>query len=66
MIVFNLTQLNTTSLATPLAQSSSLHELSSKGPKHSLYSWLPSVMNAGIYMNEECILIDHIQSTICP
>ena len=33
--------------------------------KHSLYSWLPSGMNAGIYTNEACTLIDYTQLTIC-
>ena len=53
------------SLVRPLAQPSSLCELSTKkGSKHSLYSWLPSGMNAEIYRNEACTLIDYTQSTI--
>ena len=43
------------SLARPLAQSSSLHELSSKNRLKTFpIFWLPSGINAGIYMKEAC------------
>ena len=35
------------------------------GSKHSLYSWLPSGMNTGIYTNEARTLINYTQFTIC-
>ena len=35
------------------------------GSKHSLYSWLPSGVNAAIYMTEACTHIDYTQSIIC-
>ena len=47
-------------LARPLAQSRSLHEVATKSR---LKTWprlmLPSLMNAGIYMNEACTLFDY-------
>ena len=49
------------SLARPLAQSSSLHYLPITGSRHSLYLWLPSGMNAGISMNEACTHINYTQ-----
>ena len=52
-------------LGRPLAQSSLLHELFIKTmPKHSLSSWLCNGINAQIYMNEVCTLINYTQSTI--
>ena len=39
-----------------------MNYLPKAGSKHSLYSWLPTRMNAGIYMNEACTPIDYTQS----
>ena len=54
------------SLARPLAESSSLHELSMKDRlKTYLYSELPTAMNTGIYMNEACTVIAYTLLMIC-
>ena len=42
-----------------------MNYLPETGSKHSLHSWLPSVMNSGIYMSEACTLINYTQPTIC-
>ena len=41
-----------------------MNYLPKTGSKHSLYLWLPNGMDAGMYMNEACTLIDYTQSTI--
>ena len=50
------------SLARPLAQPSSLHEYLCS--KHGLFSWVPSMMDSGIYTNKPHTLIDYTQLTM--
>ena len=41
-----------------------MNYLPKTGSKHSLYTWLPSGMNARIYRNEACTLNNYTQSNI--